>query len=98
MKRLAIALVLMMATEGYAQWTDPFGNSYLPDSSESGSDYWERKARERKEAFEQMEEDFARQQQNITNQQIQQYIREQRERQEDMDYQRQMRELGTTGR
>lgn len=98
MKRLAIALVLMMATEGYAQWEDdPFVPiPLIPQQKSEG--IFEKMDREQRQRFHEMEEDFARQDQENTNYQIREYIREQRERQEDMDYQRQMRELGTTGR
>jgi uncharacterized FlgJ-related protein len=95
MKRLAIALVLMGAVEGYAQGEDPYGFTYLPKSGESMSDYIDRKNRETARAFRESEEDFARSDQEYTNYKIREYMDEQRERQEQLDYERELRELGT---
>jgi hypothetical protein len=85
----------MAATEGYADWDDePFVPiPLIPEdrSEESPAEYMGRRRRENLRALERSEEDFARQQQNITNWQIQEYIDEQRKRQKNLDSERELR-------
>lgn len=95
MKRLALALVLMTVTEAYADWDDdPFAPiPLIPEKRSEG--VFEKMDREQRQRFREMNEDFARQDQEYTNYKIREYIDEQRERQEQLDYERELRELGT---
>jgi hypothetical protein len=95
MKRLAIALVLMTVTEAYADWDDdPFVPiPLIPEERSEG--VFEKMEREQRQRFREMNEDFARQDQENTNYQIREYIDEQRERQKELDRDRELKELGT---
>lgn len=90
MKRLALTLVLMTSTTAYAQWQDePF---VIPEPRQEEG-IFEQMRRERDEESRRLREREFQMDQEYTNQQIRDYIREQRERQEELESELAQREF-----